>query len=193
MMMEALIAGGMDASYSRKRTKRMNEKWGESDKVNGYIPNKEYYELDPMDYKALNFPKDHEGKLIKCLWRGAGMINNGQYRCIFMRRPRIEIEHSLIAFFGTAPEPAKHPCFDQSIDNLVKSMRDRRSYLSVDEVFYGDVVDDPLPVFERLVKNGWPIDPVKAAAVPNTKEARYRESIQPQPTQTIKFDLVDAS
>ena len=172
MMMQALMAGGMDAAYSDKRAERMNKKWGDADKVHGYQPNKEYYELDPMDYKALDFPKQHEGKLIKCLWKGAAMINNGRYRCVFMRRPRIEIERSLIAFFGKPTAAISHPYFDASIDKLVNAMRDRGSYLSVDEVFFGDVVADPLSVFERLAANGWPIDPVKAASVPSRAKMR---------------------
>lgn len=171
-MMQALIAGGMDASYSKTRAEKMNEKWGEPDKVHGYQPNGEYYELDPMDYSALDFPQDHEGKLIKCLWKGAAMINNGQYRCVFMRRPRVEIERSLTAFFGQPTAAIAHPYFDASIDKLVQTIRDRRSFLSVDEVFYGDMVADPLPVFERLARNGWPIDPAKAAQVPSRAKMR---------------------
>ncbi len=173
MMMEALIAGGMDASYSKVRAKRMNDKWGDEDKVHGYQPNKEYYELDPADYKALNFPHDHEGKLIKCLWRGAAVMNNGQYRCIFMRRPRIEIERSLMAFFGRVADPVKHLAFDESIDNVVAVIRDRRSFISVDEVWYADILNAPGSVFERLANNGWPIDPIKAASVPNHAKKRY--------------------
>lgn len=173
MMMEALIAGGMDAVYCEKRAKTMNDKWGEDDKVHGYQPNKEYYELNTNDYKALYFPQGFEGKLIKCLWRGAAVVNVGEYRLIFMRRPREDIERSLIAVFGRANPVVKMPSFDASLDNLVETIRDRRSFLSVDEVWYRDVVKHPLAVFQHLKKQGWPIDPVKAAAIPTASKVRY--------------------
>jgi len=172
MMMESLIAGGMDASYSPSRSAKMNEKWGDPDKVNGYKPNTEYFELERDQYRELDFPKGFEGKLIKCLWTGTSNIAPGEYRVVFMRRPRIEIARSLLAFFGHVDPPVEHPNFDTTVDKLIDVIRDRRSFISVDEVWYNDVVSNPLDIFTTLKNKGWPIDPVKAASVPNTSKKR---------------------
>jgi hypothetical protein len=171
MMMRALEAGGMGACYSAGRDKSMNSKFGEPDKPSGYLPNERYYELDPADYRATDFPAPYEGKLIKCLWNGCTKLPpNHDYRVIFMRRPRIEIKMSLIAFFGHAHANVESPFFDAEMDRIVALLRDRRSMITVDEIWYGDVLTKPLGVFKNL---DWPIDPEKAAAIPTRKEARF--------------------
>ncbi len=172
-MMESLIAGGMDASYSPTRSEKMNERWGEKDAHHPYKPNTEYFELDPADYLAGDFPKGYEDKLIKCLWRGCAIVAPSQnYRCIYMRRPREEIRRSLVAFFGGRHKETEREDFDASVDRMVAVIRDRRSFLSVDEIWYAEVLDDPLRVFTRLADNGWPVDPYSAAKVPSRQKMR---------------------
>lgn len=170
MMMKALEAGGMDAVRSKERDKRMNEKWGDDDL--GYVPNEEYYELDTADYRDPEFPLPYEGKLIKCLYAGLDKLRYGpHYRIIFMRRPKEEIEKSCIAAFnGCIPQPLSMYDFDAFLDDLILRVRDRRTVITLNEVWYQDVLDNPLGVFSHL---GWPIDPVKAAAIPQSRKARF--------------------
>lgn len=170
MCMKALEAGGMEVARSRDRDRRMNDRWGEADSPNPYVPNDEYYELDSEDYRKPDFPKPYEGKLIKCLWGGITRLPVGEYRVVFMRRPRAEIQTSLIAFFGHSMPVVDAPDFDQLMDRIVSILRDRRSFRTVDEVWYGDVLADPVSVFRSL---DWPIDPVKAASVPERSKARF--------------------
>lgn len=173
MMMKALKDGGMEVAWSPERDKRLNEKWGEPEKPNGYRPNPEYFELDASDYRDPTFPLAYEGKLVKCLWAGLSRIRNCQARVIFMRRPRTEIHRSCFAAFGQVPQVVEAHDFDLFMDVVVETTRDRRSFVSVNEVWYQDVLDEPLTVFRQLQWDGWPIDPYLAANVPAKTEKRY--------------------
>ena len=62
---------------------------------------------------------------------------------------------------------------DDILDKAVAICRDRKSFLSVDEVYYRDVLKKPIEVFTRLKNNGWPIDPYKAAEIPTPQLRRY--------------------
>jgi len=82
MMMQALIAGGLEADYDERR-ERMNDNYG--DKF--YRPNGGgFYELSYMEYKKENFPLDHEGKLIKALRGGIDQIAPHEYKIVMMLR-----------------------------------------------------------------------------------------------------------
>ena len=66
MMMKALEAGGLDACYKQSREEMKNRYADEH-----YDPNiGGLYELERKDYQKPNFPRDYEGKLIKCLNKG---------------------------------------------------------------------------------------------------------------------------
>jgi len=178
MMMRSLIAGGMDASFSRERDQRMNAMWGEADVPDGYVPNEDYYELDTADYQAHDFPAQFEGKLIKCLWGAVDrMLPTLRYRIIFMRRPTEEIRASMIAAFGMQEETAD-PHFEKRLRRVIDCLRDRRSVLSVDEVWLGDVMKNPVATFKRLRNHGWPVDPDAAASVPNRLNIRFGGSVR---------------
>jgi len=61
MMMKALQAGGLDASYSQSRD-TMKDRW----KDEHYDPNiGGLYELNRKEYKQKNFPRQFDGRLIK--------------------------------------------------------------------------------------------------------------------------------
>lgn len=169
MMMRALEAGGLEAVYSRKRDADMNARWGEPD----YLPNDSYYELDAGDYLRGDLEGRYDGKLVKCLWGGALRLPPGGYRVVFMRRPTAEIRLSLLASFGDDGAARDCPDLDGTMDLVVDVLRDRKSFLSVDAVDYRDVLRDPGEVFRRLVDSGWPIDPLKAASIPDHGKARF--------------------
>jgi len=170
MMMQALEAGGMEVACSLGRDARMNAKWGAPD----YLPNQRYYELEPEDYRDASFPAAYEGRLVKCLWGGALRLRPvTSYRVVFMRRETQAIQQSLTAFFGTPTAETRSADFQRHLDNAVSILRDRRSVASLHEVGYSDVVRNPLQVFDMLAKEGWPINPVSAARIPETKRIRF--------------------
>lgn len=165
MMMRALEAGGLEAVYSKKRDENMNRRWGEPD----FIPNDSYYELEWADYMAPDFPRAYEGKLIKVMRGHLIKIPPGEYRVVVMRRPAREIALSYMAAFGDVPTEVERG-FDAAMDTYVSILRDRRSFLSVDEVWFRDAVERPHEVLSRL---GWPIDVEKAASVPARDRVRF--------------------
>lgn len=168
MMMKALEAGGMPAVYSRKRDAEMNARWGEAD----YLPNDSYYELDAEDYLRGDLAERYAGKLVKCLWGGVlrlPPVDDG-YRIIFMRRPVEEIRVSLLAFFGSDQAATQFPDFDRMMDTVIAILRDRRSVRTLDVVQYHDMLRAPE---ETLAALDWPINVVKAAAIPQREKARF--------------------
>lgn len=167
MMMEALQAGGLEAAYSERRDIDMNARWGEPD--GSYVPNERYFELDRYDYRRPDFAQAFDGKLVKCLFGGAVRLPVGEYRCVFMRRPTAEIAQSLLAFFGEVPDLVEGGRLDAEIERVLSILRDRRSFVQVEEVWLADVISDPRAVFSRL---GWPIDIEKAATVPQRDKLR---------------------
>ena len=170
MMMEALEAGGLKAVYSRERDKRLNDRWGELNEEVQYLPNERYFELSTDDYLSPKFPKAYEGKLIKCLVGGVLRLPPiSQYKIIFMRREQSEIVRSLAAFFGNVESAAESVSFNAQLDTAIDILRDRRSVVSLHEIWYEDVLTDPLSVFSSL---DWPIDIEKAAAIPQTSKKR---------------------
>lgn len=166
MMMRALEAGGMEAVYSARRDAEMNARWGQPD----YLPNDSYYELDAEDYLRGDLEQRYGGKLIKCLAAGALRLPPGDYRIVFMRRPAAEIRVSLLAFFGSDQPATQHGDLDRVMDNVAAILRDRKSFCSVDELHYHDVLRDPVAAFASL---NWPIDVSKAAAIPKREKARF--------------------
>jgi hypothetical protein len=169
MCMQALEAGGLDAVYSKRRDEEMNKRWGDAD----YRPNDNYYELDVEDYVRGDLQQRYDGKLVKCLWGGVLRLPLGEYRVVFMRRPAEEIRMSLMAFFGSDYAARQVPDLDRSMDNVINVLRDRRSFKSVDVLWYRDVLERPRECFASL---NWPIDPDKAATVPSREKARFTDA-----------------
>ncbi len=167
MMMRCLIAGGLEADYDPSRD-QMNARWGDAH----YQPNAGgFYELRGEQYRAPDFPRAHEGRLIKVLNEGVLRIAPRQaedpYWIVFMRRDPEEMRQSWQAFFGPR---AVHPLwrhgpdgaatFLDTIEGILRMRRDCR----VLRVEYRDAVDRPHVVFARLRDAGLPIDPARAAA-----------------------------
>lgn len=169
MMMQALEAGGLEAVYSKRRDEEMNKRWGDAD----YLPNDSYYELDAEDYIRGDLHQRYDGKLVKCLWGGIMRLPPGEYRGVFMRRPASEIRTSLMAFFGSDCAVRQFSDFDRTMETVIDVLRDRRSFKSVDVLWYRDVLERPRECFASL---NWPIDVDAAAAIPTREKARFTDA-----------------
>ena len=168
MMMQALASGGMPVSRSFRQDDRMNTMFGD----NGYCPNDAYYELNLEDYLDRNtFAARFDGTLVKCLSGGLLRLPNWQYRIIFMRRPVEEIRKSCLAAFGERDRFAERLDFNDRMGEVIDVARDRRSVVSLDEVHYHDMLADPEGVLRAL---DWPVDPMRAATVPDRAKYRMR-------------------
>jgi len=170
MMMRALEAGGLVVAKDTARTEAMNARWGEVDRPNAYLPNDDYYELLAEPHLNPEFPAAFDGKLVKVMYGGVIKLPPWNYRVVFMRRPARDIQISMLAAFDDASAICWRENFDSQIQRIISILRDRRSFLSVDEVWYDEVLADPRKVLAAL---GWPIDVEGAAQVPNATEKRF--------------------
>lgn len=172
MMMRALEAGGLQAVYAASR-EDMRKKYADGD----YDPNSGgLYELERSDYQAIDFPRAYDGKLIKCLNQGVvtmATMPKGM-QVIFMRRDVEEIRQSYDAFFGKQLGMLEPETFQRRMDLTVEKIRNRRDIITCSEIWYRDVIEDPLYWFIRLNMLGWPIDTELAAAVVDPELCRYK-------------------
>lgn len=169
MMMKALEAGGMEAIYNPDRDK-MNDQHGDEDyKVN----DGGFYELTRAEYMHPDFPDNHDGKLVKCLWGGMVHLKASKNlkHVIFMRRPIDEIARSYEAAFDY-PHPAAIPELGIKLDRVQGILEQRRD-VKLTVVQYHDVLEKPYEVFESL---GLPIDALAAARIVKPELYRHRHA-----------------
>lgn len=171
MMMRALEAGGLLAIYAKSR-EDMRRRYADDN----YDPNEGgLYELEQEAYRKDDFPREYDGRLIKCLNTGVQQmaVMSGGIRVIFMRRDAEEVRQSYDAFFGQQlrfdPETFQH-----RMDLICERIANRRDVVSLTQLWYRDVVNDPAGTFWSLASSGWPIDPLKAIAVVKPELCRYR-------------------
>lgn len=170
MMMQALIAGGMEAEYRESRD-AMKNRFADED----YDPNPHLFELERADYQKPDFPHGYEGKLIKALRMGPGRmaVTPGGIRVVFMRRDAEEIRQSYMAFFGRSDFTVEQ--IETDVERSLAAARNRRD-TRVLEVWYRGVVENPRPWFERIRKfYGVPLDVDACASVVSDEWLRYRK------------------
>ena len=176
MMMNCLLAGGMNAAFEPKRDE-LNVKHGD-DQYQGN-PNG-YYELSRAEYKHRDFPLMYRGKLLKCLMGGLNRLHVAKYKIIFMRRDPEESRQSFIGMFR--PNPVQQQKmkeyytggeYVEDVERCVARLKNRKD-VDVVEIDYRTVVENPRSVFSMLSMMGWPIDPEKASAVVDPKQCRYK-------------------
>lgn len=171
MMMRALEEGGMDAVYKQSRDVMKNRHADEH-----YDPNiGGLYELERADYKKPDFPRKYKGKLIKALSRGVpsmAVMKDG-IKVIFMRRDKEEIRQSYNAFFGNPLNPNLN--ITKHLNDIKERILNRKDIISFDELWFRDVVNNPLLYFKHLKKVGWPIDPDKASSVVDANYLRFKQ------------------
>lgn len=169
MMMQSLIAGGLEALYDERR-ENMNKSYGDEH----YKPNaKGFYEPSYMEYRKFGFPKMHDGKLLKVLRGGVPMLAVADYLVILMRRHPEEIRQSYEAFFGGKADMVILNNYEERLTNTEEMIRNRRD-MNLTCLDYRTVVDDPNLAFETLRENGWPIDVDVAAANVDPTQCRFR-------------------
>lgn len=173
-MMQALIAGGMDAAWSKERNTL-----AESHADDRYHPNRAgLFEVPLREYGECNFPLKYQGKLIKVMAWGLDhlAVNPEGYRVVLMRRDPEEIRQSYEGFFqGQKCPPLTE--YHERMARAVAMLNNRLDVRRVDVLDYADVIADPNRVFTWLHRNNWQIDPNKAAAVIDPAQYRFRKEL----------------
>ena len=152
MMMKALEAGGLDAYYT----------------------NKELRELSPTDFHPYDFPRQYEGRLIKCM--GGALVSAAVMpygmRVVFMMRDPREIEDSYEKMFGKGIYLDN---YHRDMLYIIDRLNNRRDVKSLTVLEYKDVVSKPLHSFKRIKDEGWDISCIEAACIP--KQELYRSRL----------------
>lgn len=169
MMMAALEAGGMEVS-ARESREVMRKQYADE----FYDPNAGgLYELEMDDYRALDFPRQYGGKLIKCLVGGLDQLCvMPKIKIVFMRRDVEEVVQSYEAFFDQKLLINKLD-FQKKMDLVIERMHNRKD-VEIDVLWYRDVIEHPREAFDALKLSGWPIDAERAAAITNPELYRFR-------------------
>jgi len=166
MMMQALVAGGLEPAFNKSR-ENMNQQFGDED----YKPNaKGFYELNRSQYRALDFPKAHEGKVLKCLYGGINKIIAGDYKIVFMMRNFEEIRQSYDAFFDT-DATLDVDQYTAIMANTIGILQQRRD-VDLTVLNYRDVIDNPVKEFTKLAH--WGINVEEAAKVVDPELLRFK-------------------
>lgn len=170
MMMEALIAGGMDADWSKDRNK-VADKCADAN----YHPNENgLYEIDLKEYEQVDFPLKHDGKLIKVMLWGLDNLAVDEYRVIIMKRDPEEIRQSFEAFTGRKFDHPWLKEYESRIERSFDMLRNRADIHSVLVVDYRRMLDNPEFNFSKIAGLGWPVDHFKAAAAIDPKKCRFK-------------------
>lgn len=155
MMMDCLRAGGMDLAFNEKRDV-MNTQFGDAD----YQPNPHgFYELGRAEYQQENFPLMYKGKLLKCLFGGLTRMPNpggkGKLKVVWMWRDPEEIRQSYEAFFDQPP-PKTLEQWPNLFNEIIEMCR--KAGMEIHEIWFKDVVANPVNEFEKLRDFGFPFD-----------------------------------
>lgn len=157
-MMGALHRGGLPAVKSVER-----DRLGMSLSTSTYEanPGGKLWEPSGKDVTQMPFPMQFRGCVIKVLAAWLPCLWVHEYRVVFLLRNPIEVRNSF--------DTMLHQEFSEA-DVLIHQQfgmdacRNRRDIVSTSVVQTEQLLRDPLCVFKMLVRDGWPIDPVKAAA-----------------------------
>jgi hypothetical protein len=170
MMMHALSHGGMTPAYSPKKGIL-------SKTIDGYVPNEDgYYELFPKERRQKGFPAMYSGMLVKLTLHRWDEVSPVPMKVVMMRRDRDEIFESIKKVRNHIGKPqTDEEVMKMIIDSENRIDEVKAMAVTYDEVWYRDVLLNPLEVFQQLQYHGWPIDPVKCAEIPNPIQYRCRK------------------
>lgn len=171
MMMHALTQGGLPPAYSSA--------WdGMAANPNGYVQNPNgFYELSIEDQMHPWFPARHWGRLIKVGYVQLGGLAPGCYRVLFMMRHPREIRMSYQALGEATARQRLNWRTEAEYEPLMKrfmAAAAMRADVHLIEVWYHDVLANPLATFERIRAFGFPVDPARAAAAIEPSLYRHR-------------------
>lgn len=175
MMMRSLEAGGLDAVYDKSFDEIALEKW-----TGVYSPCvRSFYEINNKRKRFLDdkFISECNGKLLKVLLK---YISNFPYitsgiKVVVMRRDISEIKLSADYYFenmghGRSPSIVEH---EKLLIDGMENLTTRDDLVGCTEVWYKDVLNNPIEVFTNLRFCGFDIDPIESSKISNRKHKHY--------------------
>ncbi len=162
MVMAALRAGGMSVYWDQQHEADLRAKYPQERNPGGY------WEPSPDERVRMDFPLQAKGKAIKILapWLTLGIMAPAEYRVVIIRRNPHEIGASIVQLLQ---EPLSRgdqhilANYDKRIAKAVAVCENRKDVRSVCVLDYGDILENPVESFDKLVEQDWPIDVDRAA------------------------------
>lgn len=171
MLMRCLEAGGLDPVYD-KLSDAMNHS-APSD----YVPNPNgFYQFTGEVNEA--FPILYNNKLVKFPIRYLNNLPDSEYKIIILKRDPEEIRMSMskwTPYSAWGPQESATYLYDE----IITGIKDRLSKLnnvSVIEVNYRDIVNNPLDTFNYIKESGWEIN--VEACVSMVDSSLYRNKLE---------------
>lgn len=183
MMMRSLWAGGMSLAFQPAEDRAAHIQATEE-----YHPNAEgLFEVGLEVQRSIGFPQPDifEGRVIKLFGTPWGQLTDmvpGEYRMIWLHRAaekrwasfhRFHEKVPIIWCDGDEEKSRRAEQFRDAKSRETLALMLQRPDVEVSRILYDDVVDAPLDMFRALEKAGWPIDPKKAATVPDPSRRRF--------------------
>lgn len=169
MLMRCLETGGLEGVYD-PLANEMN-----STAAGDYIPNPNgFYQFN--EEVNFNFYNNYKGKLIKCYIRNILKLPPGNYKVILLKRNPKEIRRSMEAwtpFQSWGFDEAITYFYDEYLDLIIQELK-KREDIDLVTLNYKDIVSQPEIEFNKLVKKGWPIDPIKASEMVDPELHRFK-------------------
>ena len=172
MMMAALEAGGVPIAHdsARDRLSEMN-----SDTAYRPNPDDHLYELPAVQMRAAGFPREHDGKAIKCVVQSLPLLAVHRYRIVMMLRDPEEIRQSYEAAFRQRLPAQFVKQYESRMDEARLALENRKDVMSLDVMQYRGVVEHPHKAVATLVDNDWPIlFPEAAAKTIHSAQCRFK-------------------
>lgn len=169
-MMHVLTSGGLSPVQDLELCEAVAKVW----KARGIAPPPcGFYEsgMGTCEFESEKFPVKYDGKLIKVLLFNLHWLKPGAYRIVMMRRQEKDIVASRIKSSWKAG--AQGQWSNERFAMGKARFRGRRDFLSVDEIWLSDFLDDPAAALGKLALSGWPIDVAKALAVVDHTSYEY--------------------
>lgn len=175
-MMRALEAGGLENVYD-PACNPVPVGDGPHDPIDGDLRE---LSIQTMLEPGFPDPAVYDGKVIKLFpppWMPLTDIPEGDYRIIWLNRSPEARRRSGVWQDGIRKQigPEVFRLRDAASKNAYRVMSEQRPDVEVVTIDYDAVVDEAGKVFDNLAHvYGWPIDPLKAATVPNPKRRRAK-------------------
>jgi hypothetical protein len=165
MMMRCLIAGGLNGVYNTDTENQIFQ--------DDYDPNPNGFYENNVTIDDLIW---YENRLTKFPFRELLSLPVGNYKILFLKRNPEEIFKSMLEFTpftSWGRDMVVLEFYDEIIGHIISELN-KRSDVNLTVLNYRDIVADPLESFNKLVFDGWEIDPVISASLVDETLHRFK-------------------
>lgn len=142
-MCAALKAGGLEVVTNPDRTTMVHL----SDDGEYLVQPGDLYECTEAERRQPNWPRQHDGKVVKVVTPWLGQLAVHDYVVVFMRRDPEEIRQSVQGAFRAR---VSADYLDRVVAEALLTFRNRKDVRVVREVWYRELLNDPIKALRAL-------------------------------------------